>query len=116
MRYTVLVALLIGVMAAPMTATAGGCEFDPTLDAKVFTYSYPAGVGFDVGVFEFEVGLSEWGSKACGNVTLDIIRALRLIPWMRDVLPSEPVAETALLQSYFIGHGLSGFGLPKPET
>ena len=89
MRLIILLATL--VLLVPAVASAeGGCEFNPTRDAKVFSYTYPATVGLDGAVLSFEVGLTEWGSKGCLNGTVDIFGALRLIPWLRDVLPPEP--------------------------
>jgi len=88
----VLVMLAVLLLAAPTAAFAGGCEFNPTFDAKVFSYTYPAGVGFDLAMFRVEVGLADYGARGCVGAQVDTFGLLRLIPWVKDLLPGASTA------------------------
>ena len=109
--------LLLAVLlfVAPATAFAEGCDFDPTFDAKMFSYTYPAGVGFNFAVFRFEVGLKDYGARGCVGVEVDTFGLLRLIPWVKDLLPgaAEPLAVESTLA---LNRRTAVSGLPMPDT
>jgi len=109
-----LLVVLAVAMFAPATVFAGQCDFDPTFDAKVFSYTYPAGVGLDFAVFRFEVGVADYGARGCVGAEVDTLGLLRLIPWVKDLLPTaaEPLAPIEIALS----RRAAMSGLPMPDT
>ena len=92
MRF-ILFAILAAVMFTAAPASADGCVADPTIDLKVITYTWPAGVGIDAAVFDFRAALKAWGTSACFGGDVDVLGVLRFVPWIGGLLPAAGGAE-----------------------
>jgi hypothetical protein len=91
MRFLFTVLLLLAfVLVVPLTAAAGQCDGSAAADAKSISYSFPAGLTVDVKAVSFEASITDWGSRACVRGQADMLGLLRLIPWVRDLLPAPP--------------------------
>lgn len=80
--------ILAVVMFAAAPATAGGCDTEPTIDAKVISYTWPAGIGVNFAVFDFRAALEGWGLSACAEGSVDTLGLLRLVPGLAEKLPA----------------------------
>lgn len=84
--FTVIAAcLLMGTVVS--TSRAADCNFENGVDVKVFRFAWPAAVGMDLGVVDFEVGKSPTGIlTGCLNLSGDGMGLICMIPRVGDYL------------------------------
>jgi hypothetical protein len=86
-RIFTVIATCFVIGAATSTAQAADCNFENAVDVKIFRFAWPAAVGVDLGIVDFEVGKAPAGIlTGCLNLSADGMGLICMIPKVGEYL------------------------------